>query len=451
MTKKKTSNTPELLRRNVKLLKLPIEGFDFLGRGFLRFENRNIFVPGAFPGDLVEISISGDPGDYEITEVIKQCPDRIKSDCAYFGPCQGCDLLELSEKGRKAAKIEILRVATGSFCGDDKVTFHPFQSSPKKIRYMHRVRIHRGKKGERSESGFLPSFDSHEKIRDGVVAVNSCALLDSALQKRLVLARKALSEADFPVDAIYLASSPVEPDIVTAHLCLNAKSRISQVKPFAEKVLKLVNLKGLSFGRPEKGVEGVVGEVKLAGLIAPGAPKGPYFYEPSFFCQANVDQNKALIDSIVKLGNIKEGIKIAEGFAGAGNFSIPLAALGAEVEAFESHPGAIRMGIKNIIKSGLKDKIKLNQADAFKALSKIQFSPDILLIDPPRNGVPQIGEVLKKTAPKRVFYISCDMKALARDGQSIVRSGYKVTDISGFDFFPRTHHVEVLVIFEKMA
>ncbi|MBF0407055.1 MAG: class I SAM-dependent RNA methyltransferase [Candidatus Riflebacteria bacterium] len=436
---------------------LKVEKISSLGKGEIYFDNCQFYLDGAFPGDSVEFTYNEEQDKYLPSKINPESPDRIKSDCAYFGPCQGCDLIEISEKARQKLKASILKDTISRFCGSENFKLHPFQASPKNIRFLSRVRIHRGKKGNRTESGFLPSSDigplaiteDDRQIHDGVVPVNSCALLVKPLLKRLVAARRALSETPFPVEAFYLAASPVDEDSVSGHLIMSEKARLSQAKEHVEKMMRLVQLKGISFGRPDKPVEGVCGDLKLNGLIAPGVQGGPYGYEPSFFCQGNVEQNESMIKWILKFAEVSQDMKVVEGYAGAGNFSIPLALAGALLDAYESHPGAFRMGMKNIITSGQEKRINLYQADAGKVLSKVAYSPDILLVDPPRSGLYQTAEILEKLKPKKILYVSCNMNSLSKNGRTIIDKGYALSDAVGFDFFPRTHHVEALLCFVR--
>jgi 23S rRNA (uracil1939-C5)-methyltransferase len=44
----------------------------------------------------------------------------------------------------------------------------------------------------------------------------------------------------------------------------------------------------------------------------------------------------------------------------------------------------------------------------------------------------------------RVIYVSCDLATLARDLRALCAGGYIIAEIRAFDFFPNTHHVEVV-------
>ncbi|HNW36759.1 MAG TPA: RsmD family RNA methyltransferase, partial [Candidatus Ozemobacteraceae bacterium] len=163
----------------------------------------------------------------------------------------------------------------------------------------------------------------------------------------------------------------------------------------------------------------------------------------------NLFQNKLLVREVVRLSGASEGKRIIEGFAGAGNLTIPLADAGATVEAVESHPGAIRMAIRNRQRSKCAERITIIESDALKELGKLAPNPDVLVIDPPRTGMPTLAAALSKLNPGCVVYVACDMEALRRDALSLAKAGYKPIEVVGIDLYPRTHHVEAIVKFER--
>lgn len=85
--------------------------------------------------------------------------------------------------------------------------------------------------------------------------------------------------------------------------------------------------------------------------------------------------------------------------------------------------------------------------DALKELMTLDPKPDVLLLDPPRTGVPRIDEIIRSLQPAKVVYVSCNMESLVKDAAKIVKSGYVLREAVGLDLYPRTSHVEGLVVF----
>jgi 23S rRNA (uracil1939-C5)-methyltransferase len=77
--------------------------------------------------------------------------------------------------------------------------------------------------------------------------------------------------------------------------------------------------------------------------------------------------------------------------------------------------------------------------------------PDVVVLDPPRKGCDaDLIETVAKMAPQRVVYISCDPATLARDLKLFTQKGYQSQIITPVDMFPRTAHVECVVLMSKV-
>lgn len=428
-----------------------IEGLTSDGQAFVTVDGRMLRTTGLLPGDKVELLIA-DNGRITEATMLEPSPERIKPDCFYHGPCGGCDLLELSEKGRKKEKQAMINRALEYIPGGKDAFMHAFMSSREIIRYLPRVRLHQSRNYEERESGYLPSEHFTETVPGGVVPVTACAIITAPLARRLVATRKILNQIPICLDSLTLMSSSAHnSDRVVGHAVLIKGKTAASCHDELKKILRAAGLKGLSVSGQDGKIKKVYDSVSVTGLIAPDVEGGPYDAEPSFFVQGNIFQNSVLMRKVVEFCKPAAGMRIVEGFAGAGNFSLALAAKGATVEAIESHPGAVRAGVKNIHRSGFIERLSLIEGDALKELGKFKPQPDVLLIDPPRTGTPGIGKTLGKLQPKRVVGVFCDLVAFERDSAAIIKSGYKLTEVAGLDLYPRTHHVEVICHYEKVA
>ena len=79
-----------------------------------------------------------------------------------------------------------------------------------------------------------------------------------------------------------------------------------------------------------------------------------------------------------------------------------------------------------------------------KELQNINFIPNIIIIDPPRSGLSKeaIKNILK-IKPKKLIYVSCDPMTFVRD-LNLLNEKYEIIEITPFDMFPNTKHVECL-------
>ena len=89
----------------------------------------------------------------------------------------------------------------------------------------------------------------------------------------------------------------------------------------------------------------------------------------------------------------------------------------------------------------------MDAADAAKTLAQKGVSPDVIIIDPPRKGIDKsLVSTIVEMSPKRVVYVSCDPATMARDIALFESSDYSVKEITSVDMFPRTAHVETVVL-----
>ena len=70
---------------------------------------------------------------------------------------------------------------------------------------------------------------------------------------------------------------------------------------------------------------------------------------------------------------------------------------------------------------------------------------DLIILDPPREGMSGGVAELIKLAPKDILYVSCDPQTLARDIAKLNESGYEIVEFKALDFFPQTYHIESFV------
>jgi 23S rRNA (uracil1939-C5)-methyltransferase len=83
-------------------------------------------------------------------------------------------------------------------------------------------------------------------------------------------------------------------------------------------------------------------------------------------------------------------------------------------------------------------------------LLRIKEPVTSLLVDPPRAGLgkPVVAEILR-LAPIHLVYVSCDPATLARDARQLVAGGYRLQQITPFDLFPQTYHIESISFWTK--
>ena len=79
--------------------------------------------------------------------------------------------------------------------------------------------------------------------------------------------------------------------------------------------------------------------------------------------------------------------------------------------------------------------------------SRVPF--DVAVLDPPRAGAQGVVARLVRNRPRALVYVSCNVAAAARDLREATREGYRLTGLTAFELFPRTRHVEAVIVAER--
>jgi 23S rRNA (uracil1939-C5)-methyltransferase len=134
-------------------------------------------------------------------------------------------------------------------------------------------------------------------------------------------------------------------------------------------------------------------------------------------------------------------------YCGAGLFSAFLAPRYGRVIGIESSPAACEDFAFNLDEF---DHVELYEGRAEEVIPQLEVEPDVILVDPPRAGLEKrVLDGLVRLRPSVIAYVSCDPATLARDAARLLQAGYRLRDITPFDLFPQTYHIESISIFER--
>jgi len=176
-------------------------------------------------------------------------------------------------------------------------------------------------------------------------------------------------------------------------------------------------------------------------------------FGPGVFSQVNAAQNMKLVETVARMAGLSAGKQGLDLYCGMGNFSMPLAMMGAAMTGVEANGRAVddaeanrdRLGILTAAFS--KGKA---EASARKMLEN-GLSFDTVILDPPRETPAETAVVAAGLAREKLVYISCDPPSLARDIKKIVESGFTVSAIKPVDMFPQTFHAEAVCLMERTS
>ena len=139
-------------------------------------------------------------------------------------------------------------------------------------------------------------------------------------------------------------------------------------------------------------------------------------------------------------------------YCGAGTIGLSMSDKAKEIIGVEIIPEAIENAKENAKLNGIENTrfICDDASGAAKTLLSEGIKPDVVVLDPPRKGCSiDVIRAVSEMSPERIVYVSCDAASLARDCALFFEEGYEVTKVTAVDMFPRTIHVETVVLLSK--
>ena len=427
-----------------------ITSLDHEARGITRDNGKAIFIEGTLPGEQVVYTSYRKKPAFEVARcerILKASPSRIDPPCPHFGVCGGCSFQHLEHNAQVAAKQRLLednlwhlgRVRA-------EALFAPIYGQP--FSYRHRARLSAkfvAKKGK-----VLVGF--HEKKSPYVADMQSCQILPPHASALLMPLRELITSLSIfdQLPQIELAIGDEMTALVLRVLAGLSAEDENKLKAFADlhRVVFYLQPKGPASAYrfyPQTGSD-------LFYTLPDFEVR--HDFSPTEFTQVNPDINRVMVRKAMALLSPKAGEKILDMFCGLGNFTLPMARLGAEVLGIEGNTQLVQRATENAVKNGLANKAR------YEAMNLFEITPeslaalghfDKMLIDPPREGAADLVHALPdEGAFSRIVYISCNPATLARDaGILVAQKSYRFKGAGVINMFPQTSHVESIALFER--
>ena len=136
-------------------------------------------------------------------------------------------------------------------------------------------------------------------------------------------------------------------------------------------------------------------------------------------------------------------------YSGTGTIAQMLAPVAKKVIGVEIVEEAVEAARENAALNGL-DNCEFIAGDVLKVIDEIEEKPDIIVLDPPRDGIhPKAIEKIIAYGVDEIVYISCKPTSLVRDLEIFQARGYEVSKAVAVDQFPGTLHVEVCCLMSR--
>ena len=175
-----------------------------------------------------------------------------------------------------------------------------------------------------------------------------------------------------------------------------------------------------------------------------------FLLSPEAFYQVNHAQAERLYACAVDYAGLTGEETVLDLYCGAGTITLALAEHAKTAIGVEIVPEAIENAKRNALRNGMENT-EFFCADAGQAAQRLaKRGIDVLVVDPPRKGLDATArDAILKMQPPKVVYVSCDPATLARDVAELCGAGYTLEKAQVFDLFPRTFHVETVVLLSK--
>ena len=454
------------LQKN-QILTLRIERLSSDGSGVAHSaDGEAVFVPGTAPGDEARVRIVKDCGRYAfgiLDELLTPSPDRIPVDCPVAGPCGGCSLRHLDYAAELRAKQESVLDAFRRI-GGLEVPVLDILPSPEVDRYRNKVQFPVG-----VDKNGAPCIGFFAGRTHRIVPCPDCKLQPSVLNEIgnalcAFFARQGIRPYDEQsgkglVRHIFLRRGAHSGQIMVCLVCTRAKlphaeqlcTALREQFPAISTILLNVNAKNTNV---------ILGSENHI-LYGPGYIEDtlcgvPVRLGPLSFYQVNTLAAERLYGVAAQYAQLTPDDTLLDLYCGMGTIGLSMADQCRGLIGVEIVPEAIESAKANAARMGeaVAAKSRFFCADAGQAATQLAaegLHPDIVMLDPPRKGCDEATlSAVVRMAPRRVVYVSCNPATAARDAAWLEQNGYHAEKVQPVDLFPRTKHVEAVLLLTKL-
>ena len=440
-----------------------IERVDFPNKGivFVPEEEQYVTVKNGIPGQKIRFMINKfKRGNAEgrLLEVLEKSPLETREPvCSIFPACGGCMYQTMPyEEQVKMKEGQIRRIMDPVVKGE--YLFEGVKHSPKEFHYRNKMEF---SFGDEFKDGPL-SLGLHKKGSTyDVLTAGDCQLVHEDMDKILLCMLNYFKERNVSYykkmqHVGYLRHLLLRRGDTTGEILVNLVTTTQEeydLTPLVEELLAL-ELEGKIVG-----ILHILND-SLSDVVKSDETRILYgqdfFYEkllglefkitPFSFFQPNSKGAEVLYETVREyIGDIDNQV-VFDLFSGTGTIGQVLAPVAKKVIGVEIIEEAVEAAKENAVRNGLSN-CRFIAGDVFKVLDEIEEKPDVIVLDPPRDGIhPKALPKILNYGVDKIVYISCKMTSLARDLEMMQLAGYRVEKMTAVDQFCETVHCETVVL-----
>ena len=438
-----------------------ISRVDFPNKGivYIPEEDRHVTVKNGMPGQKIRFVINKfKKGNAEgrLLEVLEKSPLETREPvCSIFPACGGCMYQTMPyEEQIRMKEGQIRRIMDEAVHGD--YIFEGVKSSPKEFGYRNKMEF---SFGDEYKDGPL-SLGLHKKGSTyDILTASDCRLVHEDMNKILICVLEYFQKRNVCYyrkmqHEGYLRHLLLRRGDTTGEILVSLVTTSQEkhdLHPLVEQLL------GLALEGKIVGILHIIND-SLADVVQSDETRilwgRDYFYEkildlefkitPFSFFQPNSRGAEVLYATVREyIGDIRD-MTVFDLFSGTGTISQVLAPVAKQVVGVEIVEEAVEAAKENAARNGISN-CKFIAGDVFLVLDQIKEKPDVIVLDPPRDGIhPRALPKILDYGVERIVYISCKMTSLARDLEMIQAKGYRVEKMTAVDQFCETVHCEVI-------
>lgn len=454
-----------------------VERTDFPNRGIVSCEEGVCMVKNALPGQNIRAVVNkARNGRYEgrLLEVLAPSPLETESPCPHFGICGGCTWLSFPyEESLKIKEQQVRRLLAPALSMQERACqFEPIKASPAIFGYRNKMEFTFG--DEVKDGPLTLGMHKRGSFYD-IVSVTDCQIVEEDYRKILrctVSYFRELQERGLDITFYhrlhhegYLRHLVVRRAAKTGEI-LVALVTTAQVSGMEREILD--GFKDRLTALPLDGrITGIlhVRNDSAADVVQSDETTvlygQDYFYEEllglrfqislfSFF-QTNSLGAELLYSTAREFiaDCLKPGQTVYDLYSGTGTIAQLMASVAKKVIGVEIVEEAVEAARRNAELNGLHN-CDFIAGDVLKVLDGIEEKPDLIILDPPRDGVhPKALRKIIGYGVEHILYISCKASSLARDLEVFLANGYGAVRCVPIDQFPWTTGVETVILLEK--
>lgn len=455
-----------------------VERVDFPNKGIVTTQEGSCTVKNVLPGQKVTFVVQkkrNGRAEGRLLLVEEASPMEVPSPCPHFGECGGCLYLSLPyEQQIQIKERQVKKLLDSVLSGQAREwEFEGILESPRQLGYRNKMEF---SFGDEYKGGPL-SLGMHKRgsFYD-IVTTQSCQIVDEDYRRILAFTRAYFEKSSFFHRLTHIG--------YLRHLLVRKAARTGEI------LIALVttsqqeagSLEGWKEGLLQLGLQGKIAGIlhivndSVADVVQSDLTQilygKDYFYEEllglkfkisvfSFF-QTNSLGAEVLYEKVREyIGDLggpekekgtegRKGKVVFDLFSGTGTIAQLMAPAAGKVIGVEIVEEAVEAARRNAELNGLTN-CEFIAGDVLRVLDGIEEKPDLIILDPPRDGVhPKALRKIIDYGVERMVYVSCKPTSLVRDLEVFLERGYVVEKAAAVDMFPWTSGVETCVLLSKL-